>query len=190
METGGATITEIEEPILSRLFLTLEDLIKQYQQLLSVLQLEKGLMIEGNLNELCFCLNQKDGILEEIQKTETRRGKEVEHLAQRFRLTSESSEGVSLRQIINVVSFSYRGRLLSCHDRLRALLAAVTEINQINGLLVGRILQQVNALIGLLSHLSMAPQTYQSSGQSSGLFGGDFQSGRPYRATGALHLRG
>ncbi|MEK7747687.1 MAG: flagellar protein FlgN [Nitrospirota bacterium] len=184
--TGGTTITDIEKPLLSRLLLTLEEMIKQYQILLSVLQLEKGLMIEGNLTELVPCLNKKEEILEEIRKLEARRVKEIAPLARRLRLDAPSFPGVTLRQIIGVISFPYRGQLSSCHDRLQALLAAVTEINQINGLLVGRILQQVNSLIGLLTHLSNTPQTYQSSG----LFGGDSQTGRPNQQVGALHIRG
>jgi flagellar biosynthesis/type III secretory pathway chaperone len=185
-EARDGCITDIEEPLLARLLATLEEMVKRYQALLSVLQLEKRLMIEGNLNDLAPCLNEKSELLLELKRLEERRLSEMDPLARRFQLPSQSFDSVTLRQLISVASLSYRGRLLSCYDRLRALLAAVTEINQINGLLVGRILQQVNSLLGLLTHLSTTPSTYQSSG----LFDHDFQPGGRYRATGSLHVRG
>jgi flagellar biosynthesis/type III secretory pathway chaperone len=185
-ETRDTYITDIEEPLLIRLLFTLEEMVKRYQKLLSVLQREKGLMIEGNLNDLIPCLNDKEALLAELKELEDRRLREIDPLARRLQMTARSEEGVSLRQLIGVVSLPYRGRLISCYDRLRALLSSVTEINQINGLLVGRILQQVNGLLGLLTHLSTAPQTYQATGS----FSHDFQSGRALRPTGALHIRG
>jgi len=201
-ETRDTHITDIEEPLLARLLLTLEEMVKRYQKLLSVLQREKALMIEGNLNDLIPCLSEKEALLGELKLLEARRLREIDPLAMRFqrhenmcrtehlpngtRMTSRTQEGISLRQLIGVVSLPYRGRLLSCYDRLRALLASVTEINQINGLLVGRILQQVNALLGLLTHLSTAPQTYQASGT----FNHDFQTSRVLRPTGSFHIRG
>lgn len=185
METRDTCITDIEEPLLIRLLFTLEEMVKRYQTLLSVLQHEKELMIEGNLNDLIPCLSEKEGILRELKGLEERRLREIDPLARRLKMTSRLSEGVSLRQLIAVCSLTYRARLISCYDRLRALLSSVTEINQINGLLVGRILQQVNSLLGLLTHLSTAPQTYQATG-----FSHDFQSGCALRPTGLFHTRG
>ena len=191
-ETRDACVTDIEEPLLARLLLTLEEMVKRYQKLLSVLQLEKGLMIEGNLNDLIPCLNEKEELLQELKTLEERRLLEIDPLARRLQMASRSQEGVtpnggvSLRQLIGVASLPYRGRLISCYDRLRALSSSVTDINQINGLLVGRILQQVNSLLGLLTHLSTTPQTYQSGGFLSR----DSQSGRHLRPTGSLHIRG
>jgi len=182
-EAQDNCITDIEEPLLIRLLATLEEMVKRYQRLLAVLQGEKRLMIEGNLNDLIPCLNEKEEILRALKGLEERRLHEIDPLSKRFQMMSHSQESFSLRQLIGVVSVPYRSRLLSCHDRLRALLASVTEINQINGLLVGRILQQVNGLLGLLTHLSTAPQTYQASGS----FGRDFQALRP---TGSFHTRG
>ena len=192
VETTDTDITDIEEPLLIRLLFTLEEMVKRYQKLLSVLQREKGLMIEGNLNDLIPCLNEKEAILGELKGLEDRRLREIAPLARRFQMTSRLQEGatcpagVLLRDLIGVVSLPYRGRLISCYDRLRALLSSVTEINQINGALVGRILRQVNSLLGLLTHLSTTPQTYQASG----LFNRDFQSPRALRPTGAFHIRG
>jgi len=185
-EARDTSITDIEEPLLIRLLFTLEEMVKRYQKLLSLLQREKGLMIEGNLNDLIPCLNEKEVILGELKTLEERRIREIDPIARRFAMTSRAEEGVSLKQLIAVVSFAYRGRLMSCYDRLRALIASVTEINQINGLLVGRILQQVNGLLGLLTHLSSTSQTYQASGS----FNNDFQSGRALRPTGSFHIRG
>jgi flagellar biosynthesis/type III secretory pathway chaperone len=184
-ETRDGSITDIEEPLLARLLFTLEEMVKRYQKLLAVLQKEKGLMIEGNLNDLVPCLSEKEVLLAELKALEERRLREIDPLARRLQMTSRSEGTLSLRQLIGVVSLPYRGRLISCYDRLRALSSSVTEINQINGLLVGRILQQVNSLLGLLTHLSTTTQTYQATG-----FSHDFQSSRALRPTGALNVRG
>ena len=99
---------------------------------------------------------------------------------------------MTLRQLIRWVSAPYRERLSSCYERLRALSSSVTEINQINGLLSSRILQQVNALLGLLTHLSEAPSIYQSSGflQHGIQTGATAASGQAFRSSGVFHLRG
>ncbi len=194
-------VTDIEEPLLAKLLLTLEEMVKRYQKLLAVLQQEKGLMIEGNFNDLIPCLSEKEGLLGELKQLEERRLREIDPLAKRLHLVRESSGasgasaegsgttgtaggGVTLRQLIGAVSFPYRGRLQSCYDLLRALSASVTEINQINGLLVDRILRQVNSLLGLLTHLSAVPSTYRASG----VLNRDFQP--LFRSAGSFHVRG
>ncbi len=201
-------ITDIEEPLLARLLLTLEEMVKRYQKLLPVLQQEKRLMIEGNLNDLIPCLSEKEGLLGELRQLEERRIREVNPLAKRFRVgagfkpaplgdsppskgshpspVSQGQDTIPLRQLIDLVPIRYREPLLSCYNRLKALSSSVVEINQINGLLIGRILQQVNSLLGLLTHLSSVPSTYQAGGVLSH----DFQNGRFFRSTGSFHTRG
>jgi len=93
---------------------------------------------------------------------------------------------LTLRQLIQLVPSPYQERLSSCYERLRAVSAAVSEINQINGLLSSRILQQVNALLGLLTHLSAVPSIYQASG----FLHHDLQNGYAQRSAGMFHLRG
>jgi flagellar biosynthesis/type III secretory pathway chaperone len=174
-------IVDIEEPLLAPLLMTLEEMIRRYQRLLAVIQQEKRLMIEGNLDDLFPCLAEKEGILGELKQLEARRIDETHPLMKRFQI-----ERPGLMPLIDRVSVRYREPLLSCYNRLRALSASVAEINQINGLLVGRILRQVNGLLGLLTHLSTLPLTYQAGGT----LGRDFQNGQLLCSTGLLHIRG
>jgi flagellar biosynthesis/type III secretory pathway chaperone len=47
---------------------------------------------------------------------------------------------------------------------LDSLAASIREINQVNGILVDRILAQVTDLLGLLRHLVAPTPTYQATG--------------------------
>jgi flagellar biosynthesis/type III secretory pathway chaperone len=174
-------IVDIEEPLLAPLLITLEAMVKRYQRLLAVIQQEKRLMIEGNLDDLFPCLTEKEGILGELKRLEARRINETNPLMKRFQI-----KGGGLMLLIDRVSICYREPLLSCYNRLRALSASVAEVNQINGLLVNRILQQVNGLLGLLTHLSTMPLTYQACGTLCR----DFQNGQMLQSTGLFHTRG
>jgi flagellar biosynthesis/type III secretory pathway chaperone len=199
---------------LEKLLTTMEAMIHRYQQLLETLQEEKGLIIEGNLGDLSICLIEKEKLLGELKRLEATRLREIEPLSAMVSprpmdvttsaeagrpewtaLPPQSASrpsGLTLRQLIRWVSSPYQERLSSCYERLRALSASVSEINQINGLLSVRILQQVNSLLGLLTHLSAMPSIYQSSG----FFHHDLQGGpasaRGYGSgsTGMFHLHG
>ena len=180
-------VVEIEEPMLARLIATLEEMIKRYQALLFLLQREKQLMVEGNLDDLAGCLLEKERFMGFLRQLEERRLSEMIPLARRFQITLPSSEGqgISLRQLADAVTGSHKTQLLSCHERLRALCASVSEINQINGLLTNRFLRQVNALLGLLIHLSPMPLTYQSQGLSNG----EMFSKRLLMSTGSFYTQ-
>jgi flagellar biosynthesis/type III secretory pathway chaperone len=239
---------------LKKLLITLEQMIQKYQQLLTTLQQEKVLIIEGNLTDLSLCLIEKERLLEDLKQLEADRlvqmeplmisapqrgaadgsakmaaanssaalrpsyslgslraapigldsglplkisddrpyrGDEIEQSA-RFSMPKTGPvrpvrpTPPTLRQLIDWVSAPYQARFSSCFERLRALSASVTEINQINGLLSVRILQQVNGLLGLLTHLSAIPSVYQASG----FLHHDLQNGYAQRSTGSFHLRG
>ncbi len=84
LQSVDHNITDIEEPLLAKLLLTLEEMVKRYQRLLPVIQQEKRLMIEGNLNDLIPCLSEKEGLLGELKQLEERRLRQIDPLVKRF----------------------------------------------------------------------------------------------------------
>jgi flagellar biosynthesis/type III secretory pathway chaperone len=139
----------------------LEELIEVYRQLLPVLQAEKGLMVEGEVDDVLPCLNEKELLLHRVRETELRRRDAVEALVAS---TGQPSQGWTLSRIIALAPPASAMRLRSCQARLESLTASMIELNQLNGFVADRIVTRVNGLIGLLRHLSSAAATYQPSG--------------------------
>lgn len=71
---------------------------------------------------------------------------------------------LTLKQLAQRVPGPFRSQLTYCHTRLEALTASIQELNQINGLLIDRILERITALVGLLRHLSSTDPIYQPNG--------------------------
>ncbi|MBI3608256.1 MAG: flagellar export chaperone FlgN [Nitrospirae bacterium] len=148
----------------------LEELIGAHQQLLPILQTEKRLIVEQDFNDLLPCLAEKDGMLGRLRDVERRRREVVGTLGSWL---GQSLDALTLTRIATLAPVSYASRFRSCQARLESLTASMIEINQINGILVDRILMQVTNLIGLLRHLVVGAPTYQASGMlQDGLPGG------------------
>ncbi|MBI3803032.1 MAG: flagellar protein FlgN [Nitrospirae bacterium] len=149
------------DPFLAPLLFTLEEMIRVQQGMLAVLQREKKLMIGGELNDLLRCLQEKEALLGQLQRLEQHRQEEIRPLAKQW---GSEDQALTLKQLIQRIPDPFRSQLASCHARLEALTASIQELNQINGLLIDRILEQINALVGLLRHLSSTVPIYQPNG--------------------------
>lgn len=143
-----------------RLFTTLEHLLQEHQTLLSTLQEEKRLIVEGKIEALLSCVSEKEALMRRIM------GLEKERL-----LILQGIDGIkptlNLKTLILHVVPVYRERLKRLGGQLDVLMASITEINQINGILVERVLGQISDLFKLLRHLTSDGDTYQESGQIS-----------------------
>lgn len=140
---------------------TLEEMICIQQEMLSLLQREKKFMIQAELDDLLRSLREKEVLLGRLHQLEQRRQEEIAPLIRRW---GNGRSKLTLKQIIQRTPEPHQSQLASCHQRLEALTASIQELNQINGLLVERILQQVTGLLGLLRHLSSAVPIYQPNG--------------------------
>lgn len=158
---GSESLVRSWDAGLEALTAILEELIEEHQQLLPVLQDEKRLMVEGEVDDVLPCLQAKERLLHRVRETELRRREAVDSLAAS---AGHPSEGWTLSRIIGLAAPAYATRLRSCQARLESLTASMIELNQLNGLVAERILTRVNGLIGLLRHLSSAAATYQPSG--------------------------
>ncbi len=140
---------------------TLEDMVKLHQQFLGLLQREKALMIDGDVNLLIRCLSEKEGLLGRLSQLDIKRQDELAVLGKLYNLADQP---LSLPHLVAIVAEPYHSKLHSCHLRLSALSASIKEINEVNALIVERTLQQVVTLIGLIKHLALPVSTYQASG--------------------------
>lgn len=156
--------THPHETLLVRFLSTLEEMVGAHQRLLTLLQREKRLVIEGNSEELTPCLCEKEETLNGLDRLEKRRQEEFSALSRHFHPAEPMDH---LKQLIPLVPGPYRPGLYSCQVRLEALTASIVEINQMNGLLIGRILEQIAKLLSLLKHLAFPPAGYEATGRLS-----------------------
>ncbi|WP_168063039.1 flagella synthesis protein FlgN [Candidatus Manganitrophus noduliformans] len=151
----------VPDALLIPLVSTLEEMILVQQEMLSLLQREKKLMIGGELDDLLRCLQEKENFLGRLRGLEQRRQAEIAPMARQW---GGEDRPLTLKQLAQRVPEPFRGRLTDCHTRLEALTASIQELNQINGLLIDRIQERITALVGLLRHLSSTDPIYQPNG--------------------------
>lgn len=137
---------------------SLEETIRAHQSLQSCLQAEKRLIIAGDVEGLDQCSQEKEASLVRIAELERQRIEILESV-------DDSDTTPTLKSLITLSPSPFREQLQSSQIRLEALMASIHEINQMNGMLVGRILTQISGLLGTLRHLTIElPPTYQQNG--------------------------
>jgi flagellar biosynthesis/type III secretory pathway chaperone len=151
------------DPHLIKFHATLGEMIKGYQQFMSILQREKTLIIDGNSEELIACLIQKEGAISCLNGLEEKRKSEIEIIRRALGLKEEP---LTFNLLIESVREPFKSKFYSCKAALEALTASIIEVNQLNGLLVERTLQKISDLIGLLNQISTVPVTYSSKGMA------------------------
>ena len=137
---------------------TLEETVQGYEKLLALLQEEKGFIIESDHDALLRCVARKEARLLGLSELEKRR---QEILGRIF----PKQPSMTLKTLIPSLPLPYRERLIHSHARLEALTASIQEINEINGLLVHRVLGQISGLLKLLQQMSLSGATYQATGR-------------------------
>lgn len=148
-----------------RLFETLESLLQRHQNLLSLLQDEKRLIVEGKIEALLSCVGKKEVLMKQIAGLEEERLSLLEGV-------DTSNKASTLKILLFHVAPAYREKLKILGGQLDILTASITEINQMNGILVERVLGQISDLFTLLRHLTSDGDTYQDSGKMRNVMGG------------------
>ncbi len=155
----------LSETDTTQLISTLEEMVQVHQSLLVILQEEKRLIIEGKIEKLLPCIGKKETTLLRLSCLEKERIMTIR------RLDSENPSP-TLKTLIPLVSLPYQKKLEDLRSRLDVLTTSVNEINQINGVLVERVLGQISELFGMLQHLTADGSTYQQTGEMSGALSG------------------
>lgn len=135
----------------------LEEMVRASKKLMTLLQDEKRLIIEGNIDHLIRLSSEKEAALEHLDRLNKDRMVVL-------RTKDKNDPPPSLRNLIPLCPDIYRKRLQTAHTQLEALSAGINELNQMNGLLTDRILQQISGLLGVLTQLSPSSTTYAQSG--------------------------
>jgi len=145
------------ERSLDQLALTLEEMVGGYQVLLALLQEEKGLIVEADNEALIRCVARKEDCLSRISELEKTRQAAMEDIV-------PETPAISLKALIPSLPRERHERLRRSHERLEVLMASIQELNQLNGLLVQRVLGQISGLMRLFQQMTRAGKTYQPTG--------------------------
>lgn len=149
--------TGITETDMLALCTILEALVSASKKLVAQLQDEKRYIIEGDADRLLQLSHDKETVIQHLAKLNQDRITVLQ-------LSNKNDPPPTLRTLISLCPPIYQDRLRTAHLRLEALSAGINELNQMNGLLTDRVLQQISGLLGILGHLSPTGPTYAQSG--------------------------
>lgn len=146
------------EADLIRLFTILEEMIPVYRKLLSLLQAEKRFIVEREVDQLILCTEEKEGVLAQLSHLNERRIKASLGF-------DASDSALTLKKLIPLCPTPQGERLRSILARLEALTTSINELNQMNGILVERVLGQISGLLGLFRQMSSNKPIYRETGK-------------------------
>ncbi len=136
----------------------LEKTLGAQQQLLSILQKEKSLIIDGKTDPLVNCAGEKEEVLKRLAELETER-------LQLIQAISSKDSPLTLKSLIPRVSPHFREKLETLRSHLGVITSSIAELNAMNGILVERVLGQISELFAVLQHITSNGETYQSTGE-------------------------
>jgi flagellar biosynthesis/type III secretory pathway chaperone len=159
LPSAGSTRFIPDDSLINLQFL-LDEMTRLLQQFVKSLQQEKTLIIDGSPEELMRCVEEKDAVLHQVSLLE----KKSQFMVQQISLAAGKKETLTLRQLIPMIQGSFKTRFERSLSGIEALSASITELNQINGLLVEKTLKRVSDLVQLIHYLSGNTATYTASG--------------------------
>lgn len=148
----------LNAPETRQLIAILEEILQFQQQLLTLLQEEKSLIIEGKTEELIRCIGKKESILKRVSELETARMRLIEQI-------TPGHPPLTLKSLMPRILPVYRVPLEKLRTRLDVLTASIAELNEMNGVLIERVLGQISDLFTLLRHMTAGGETYEPSGE-------------------------
>lgn len=138
----------------------LEKEVNLYKEFLNLLQMERQYMIDLSLDRLHECSNQKETLILNLQILEEAR-KDVIALI----LKGHRSISTTLAVVIEKAPMRYKRGLEACRSNLISLVNSIREINQINGILAGRVINYTRDSLAFLNRLAYELPVYHSSGR-------------------------
>ncbi len=142
----------------TQLIAILEEMVKVHHELLTRIQEEKRLIIEGKVEPLLRCVSQKKKLLDRVAQLEKERIQSLQSI-------NHGTSPPTLKTLIPFVTSSDQEKLESLRSRLEGLTSSIEEINHVNGILIERVLGQISDLFALLRHLTSDVTTYQHTGK-------------------------
>ena len=133
---------------MSRIIKTLEDLEKIYENLLSLSEEKKNLIIEGKVKELDKILQIENQLVMKISKLESEREDAITKLAQELNLPKEN---LTVSYVCNVVKDPRCTMLSKITKRIGNILNKLKEVNEVNGKLIEQSLEYIRFSINLIT---------------------------------------
>jgi flagellar biosynthesis/type III secretory pathway chaperone len=145
-----------------KLISNLEELTKNYRQLLDLVRKEKQLLIDAKTDFINDSNLQKEILLNKIQELDALRINYASEVAEKLNI---SKSDVRLLNIANHLGGSYGDKLRSQHAALEMLLKRVSEINKDNATYAEAAVQTVGKALESIRETLMGQKTYQNKGK-------------------------
>ncbi len=149
------------ELLLDKLLVLLAGETEVLRCLLSVMQKEKGVMVESDLDGLNTLSKEKEILLLKIRIFEEQRLKIIKSLAD---FTGNESEKLTLNKLAQIVKEPYSSRFENEHSRFSSLLQTIQEVNQGNMYLMNHSLGVVRSSLKLIGNLMTPNPVYYDTG--------------------------
>jgi FlgN protein len=145
-----------------RLILNLEELTKNYRQLLDLVRKEKQLLIDANTDAINESNLQKEILLIKIQELDAFRIAYASELADQLNIPKAEAR---LLNIAIHLGGAHGDKLRSQHAALEMILKRLSEINKENAFFAETALQTVGKALDSLKETLTGQKTYQNKGK-------------------------
>lgn len=141
----------------------LDDMLKNYRQLLDIVRKEKDLLITSNIEQLNDNNNAKEQVIIKIKALDAVR---MTYAAELAHLVGADTAQPRLLEIAQKIGGAEAEKLRTMHAALEMVIKRLSEINKTNVVYAESALQTVNsALENFKDTLLGQPKTYQQKGK-------------------------
>lgn len=154
---------------LNELIATLEQTHTLYGNLLQVVETERQLVLQSNIEDLSAVLVDKQNILAQLNILEKRRNAQIQQIADEMNIPSQQ---FNLSTLAAHVSAPYTDQIQHWRMELGGLVASIGKANEENRSLLRHCLTIVQGGLQFLQHWAAPPSVYGASGKIDGGAGG------------------
>jgi flagellar biosynthesis/type III secretory pathway chaperone len=159
---GKGKQVESVDKVVSELIALLNQEIELHKELLSLVQRDRGLLIDLSVEEIFENNKRKETCTLKIKMLEESRALLVEQLSQHFAIPPQE---LTLSKIISLIDEPHCSLLASTFSTLSALLKSIQEINQGSALIIKDSLYYFTRALDFLHCASLVSPTYVDSGK-------------------------
>ena len=148
----------------------------EYEKLVVLSDRKTPVIIQGDIDTLGSITEQEQEIVGIIQQLEKQRTEALADIA------NVVNRDVETLKLINLIQMEQQEQLTRVHNRLKATIQKLKEINEKNQMLIGDAMEMVDFNLKMLQGLKSAPQTANYSknayctGSSLGVLQGGFDA--------------
>ncbi len=145
-----------------KLISNLEELTKNYRQLLDLVRKEKQILIDANVDLINASNLQKEILIDKIQELDAHRSTYAVEVAEKLNIPKADAR---LLNIANHLGGSHGDKLRSQHAALEMLLKRTSELNKENATYADAAVQTVGKALDGIRETLMGQKTYQNKGK-------------------------